>query len=786
MLAEAIVRFLRRVRPPEGWGPFLLACTAVLCLPAALISARDARGQDGSGSLVVVALLAMAVGVRLARSRVTWRGAAVAGLLLGAATAAVVVGRLVPPAGLLWREGLGLVAWLRDLPQGLGQQPPPLAELAATFWQQLEILGARLSWAGRGAGATDPVLGELLVASLAWGCAFFAAWQIYRRRRTLAGLAPAGVAAAVVAFFRGGMPVFYFFCLAFCGLWLAALQRLRRKQEGWDETGTDYPDALPVETSAILLPWLVAVLLVATAWPLVTVHAVRDAFWRRMDEPWNRLEAAAERYVGPIDTGMALRGAPAAAPGELPQSHLLGAGPELRETEVLRVWTGDPPPVTGDVEPAEPDPRRYWRSTTFDTYTGRGWINAVQEPEELAASTPLAGEPPPGEELWQQFEIVRSDGPWLYAANAPLRLDVPAQAWRRAGGELVGLTGDVRRYTVLSRTPAPSPAELRASTASITGTLPAEAAALYLALPESVPRRVLDLARRVAGTDPGRYERAQRIEAYLRRYAYNLDLPRPPRGRDLVDWFLFDLQEGYCDYYASAMVVMARAAGLPARLATGYAQGAYDPESGAWIVTALDAHSWPEVYFEGAGWVEFEPTAGQPALVRAGGGLVQEETVPLPPRAGGPWGWLRALPWSLVGLIALAALLLAAIAWLWRPRETAAASPAALVLDRYGRLLRWGERLGHPLHSGQTALEYSRDLGHDLDERGQDAGWPPAREAGSRAPAEIEHLAAALNEAQYGREPVGERTGWGVRATWSRLRRWLLWLWLAGRRRGPG
>ncbi|MDD3828550.1 MAG: transglutaminaseTgpA domain-containing protein, partial [Anaerolineae bacterium] len=456
-----------------------------------------------------------------------------------------------------------------------------------------------------------------------------------------------------------------------------------------------------------------------------------------------------------------------------------------------------PPPVTGDAEPAEPGPRRYWRRTTFDTYTGRGWINAVQEPEELAASASLAGEPPPGEELWQQFEIVRSDGPWLYAANAPLRLDVPAQAWRRAGGELVGLTGDARRYTVLSRTPAPSPAELRASTAStatavaggatgITGTLPAEVAALYLALPESVPRRVLDLARRVAGTDPGRYERAQRIEAYLRRYAYNLDLPRPPRGRDLVDWFLFDLQEGYCDYYASAMVVMARAAGLPARLATGYAQGAYDPESGAWVVTALDAHSWPEIYIDGAGWVEFEPTAGQPALVRAGGGPIQEEPVPLPPRAGGPWGWLRALPWGLVGIVALAALLLAAIAWLWRPRETAVASPAALVLDRYGRLLRWGERMGHPLRSGQTALEYSRDLGHDLGERGQDAGWPQAREAGSRAPAEIEHLAAALNEARYGRGPVGERTGRWAREAWSRLRRWLLWLWLAGRRRGPG
>ena len=103
-------------------------------------------------------------------------------------------------------------------------------------------------------------------------------------------------------------------------------------------------------------------------------------------------------------------------------------------------------------------------------------------------------------------------------------------------------------------------------------------------------------------------------------------------------------------------------------------------------------------------------------------------------------------------------------------------SPAGL------ELARWGERLGHPLRGGQTALEYGRDLGRDLGERGQAAHLPQAREGGSRAPAEIERLAAALNEAQYAREPVDDRTGGRVQALWSRLRAWLLWLWIAGRR----
>jgi transglutaminase-like putative cysteine protease len=796
-LADVIVRLLVRVRPREGWGSFLLALTAVLCLPAALISARENRGEAGSGGLMVVALVALAVGMHLARSRVTWAGAAATATLLGAATAAVAVGRLVPPAGLLWREALALYAWLRDLPRSAAEGPP-LAELGASLSRQIELLGTRLWWSGQGAGgaqATDPVLGEILVAFLAWGCTFFAAWQIYRRRRILVGLLPAGAAIGAVAFFRAGMPVFYFFSLAFSGLWLAALQQLRREQTGWDEAGTDYPDALNVEMSMVLLPWLVAVLLLAAVWPVVRLNPVRDAFWRRMDEPWSRLVAAAERYVGPIDTDGVL-GATAwgGAAGELPRAHLLGARPELLEVEVLRVWTSDPPPETGDAElPAEAYPRRYWRRSTFDTFTGRGWRNASQEAQEVASRTALTTEPPSGEELWQQFEIVEPGEPWLYAANAPYQLDVPVQAWRRANGDLVGLTGDARRYTVLSLVPEPARAELQpggpsaASTVSTTGlatapTLPEEVALLYLELPDTVPERVLELARRVAGTGPSHYERARRIEAYLRRYVYNLDLPLPPRDRDLVDWFLFDLQKGYCDYYASAMVVMARAAGVPARLATGYAQGAYDQEAGGWVVNALDAHSWPEIYIEDSGWVEFEPTAGQPALSRPGEAALSEEPLP-PPHTR---SWLRDLPWGLVALAALAVLLLAAIAWLWRVRPKASGEPAVLVRDRYARLLRWGERLGHPLRGGQTALEYSRDLGRDLGERGQVAGLPQVREASSRAPAGIERLAAALSDAQYAREPVAERTGWRVRALWPRLRRWLLWLWLAGRRRDAG
>ncbi|HAY85794.1 MAG TPA: transglutaminase, partial [Chloroflexi bacterium] len=88
----------------------------------------------------------------------------------------------------------------------------------------------------------------------------------------------------------------------------------------------------------------------------------------------------------------------------------------------------------------------------------------------------------------------------------------------------------------------------------------------YLQVPDSVPARVYDLALSLTATQPTPYDRAVAIERYLRQFEYSLEIEDPPEYRDIVDYFLFEQQKGYCDYFASSMVVLARAAGLPARL----------------------------------------------------------------------------------------------------------------------------------------------------------------------------------------------------------------------------
>jgi len=130
----------------------------------------------------------------------------------------------------------------------------------------------------------------------------------------------------------------------------------------------------------------------------------------------------------------------------------------------------------------------------------------------------------------------------------------------------------------------------------------------YLNLPSELPQRVKDLAVSITDNETTNFDRAKAIEKYLSsNYSYTLTPGDPPADRDFVDYFLFEKQEGYCVYFASAMVVLARSVGLPARYVEGFVLPPQSKDD-VYEVTNEQAHAWPEIYFEGFGWVSFEPT----------------------------------------------------------------------------------------------------------------------------------------------------------------------------------
>ncbi|MCL0060136.1 transglutaminase-like domain-containing protein [Dehalococcoidia bacterium] len=128
----------------------------------------------------------------------------------------------------------------------------------------------------------------------------------------------------------------------------------------------------------------------------------------------------------------------------------------------------------------------------------------------------------------------------------------------------------------------------------------------YLELPPNISERVKDLARRITEGMPTPFEKAKAIETFLQaKYKYKLDFTPAPPDREAHDWFLFESKEGTCSHFNSAFVILARASGIPSRLAIGYL---IRPGEGEQVVYAHQAHAWAEVGFEGLGWIVFEAT----------------------------------------------------------------------------------------------------------------------------------------------------------------------------------
>lgn len=289
--------------------------------------------------------------------------------------------------------------------------------------------------------------------------------------------------------------------------------------------------------------------------------------------------------------------------------------------------------------------RSYWRGETKAVYTGKGWGDVKggtpSEPYQPSneSSLPLLPERPDGvetREVVQTVNVQRKDKiPVLFAAGPASKISEltsdakPTLQWNPEEWEVrLNKPARIESYTVVSQVAVVDEVKLRGlSAAAPDSKLNFEP---YLQLPDSTPQRVRDLAATTTEAFTNDYDKAKALETYLREtYPYtNTPDVSKQQSKDVVDAFLFEIKEGYCDYFSTSFVVMARSIGLPARWVKGYASG-YDPADlerrrtggfefgdvdpngpGTYTVRNADAHSWAEVYFEGYGWIPFEATGG--------------------------------------------------------------------------------------------------------------------------------------------------------------------------------
>ncbi len=365
----------------------------------------------------------------------------------------------------------------------------------------------------------------------------------------------------------------------------------------------------------------------------------------------------------------------------------------------------------------------FWRGQSFDLWDGRRW-QASGDKTRLVSGDGVIDLPEfegavideTAEEFVQTVYVDKPGPNLVFGATVASKLYFPdrsvlvrADGTIRAGVKLE--KGAV--YTVISKRPVASVATLTSRTFSPTSAavgLGKTAQAAYTQLPDTLPSRISTLAASVTASAPSLYEKVRALEAWMGDHTtYSIDTPPLPAGADAVDTFLFDQRVGFCEQIASALVVMLRTLGVPARLGVGYASGERNPFTGLYEVKASDAHAWTEVYFAGHGWLTFDPTANVPfaedsevPLARQGvSRFLSTHLAPLFALAG------RLAVWA-AGLGALAGLFIGTAHLLrWRRRLAARNWP-----ERWNdRLDRIGHKVGRAREPGQTARSFASSLG---------------------------------------------------------------------------
>ena len=249
---------------------------------------------------------------------------------------------------------------------------------------------------------------------------------------------------------------------------------------------------------------------------------------------------------------------------------------------------------------APPPLQRYWRGPVLSQFDGRSWhADRLQE-----AATPFYS--PGGDRIDYILTLEAHARRWLLALDFPGAMDTAAR--RESGSAALRYTSD---YQLLDRQPVNARARylLNAYPDTIVGR---EESAASLAVARQLPpgsnARTQALASELAAGATSDAQILQRAIDHLRKAELIYTLDPPLLGTDSVDEFLFDTKRGFCEHFASAFTVLMRAAGVPARVVTGYQGGEINPIDGNLVVRQLDAHAWSEIWLVGRGWVRVDPT----------------------------------------------------------------------------------------------------------------------------------------------------------------------------------
>jgi transglutaminase-like putative cysteine protease len=587
--------------PKEGWMSVVLLGIMVLSLCWAV---QSAGWLDQMEFLIPVGIWALLLGLGLGVSRLS-------------------VAVTIPIAAVV---GAGIILWSIG-----GEYHPELDQLRRLDAMRAVGFDAALS-AYRFGSIQQAIVMALGFGVLTWATAYTASFVVYRRHHVLDAILLIGafLVLNLVATVRELFFYLVLFALASLLLWLRA--SLTERRTAWQTRRVT--ENLDVPASIMRSGVIFTAISIGLAWVLTTVAvaAPLTTAVRSLDQLWLDFATEASSFLQGLNSS-----------GARPVSAGFGGSMTVGPS-----WTTSDEPVLR----LRAERPHYLAAVTYDHYTGRGWSATGTTTRSVEAEADVfpafSPDRPRAEEGFEvvtaQVEILIPQGRNLYTPGFPVRFFAPTLVTEPGGQpifggvEAAGSLNTGQMYDVTAVISHVTEAQLAAAELDYEP----EITSLYLDTTGISPRTVA-LAQEIAATvEPDPYHRADAIADFLRGESFTYDtsviLPSDPTV-DMVDHFLFspDGRRGFCVYYASAMVMMARSLGIPARLAVGFAPGDR-VEDGIYEVTQKSSHAWAELYFPGYGWQIFEATKSiNPRFVRASGD--PGSVAPPPPRTGvDPYG----------------------------------------------------------------------------------------------------------------------------------------------------
>lgn len=562
----------------EGWSTLTLLWAMILVAGMAIMQSDLI---DGLHIVPLAGSIGLLAGVTLAKSRFPTRTAHIMALVYGLFVVIYLTGNLLPE-GMLWRERV------------------------------FDIFNRQLVWLRKAIGggtSRDGLIFVIQTSAIFWLLGYSAAWYTFRLPRVWRAIVPTGlVLLSVVYYYTGPRPLpVYLAIYVVLALVYLARTHLITQEKNWRETRVLYERA--IRYAFIRASFMTALIALIVAWSLPTFSAspvVADALgttrgpWRQFQDNWTRLFSALRAYgtdtVDPYQNTL-----------------VLGGPRTVGSTPIMDVYVEQKLPYV------------YWQAIVYDTYENGRW-QAVTDyqselhiPDDGVLPTPFTLS---RQVVTQTVVTYLNNSSFLYAAPEPIgsnRQMFVEYTTDERGNMLVTAMrsrfilrqGD--QYQVISRLSVADAQSLREAPTEY----PDWVRKRYLQLPDTITPETVALAEELTAQYDNPYDKAMAVQNYLREnIKYNDQIPAPPDGIDPVHYTLFVSQEGYCNYYASAMTVMLRSQGIPARIVSGYAQGEFNAERNFYRVRASNAHTWVEVYFPGYGWIQFEPTASIPVITR--------------------------------------------------------------------------------------------------------------------------------------------------------------------------